>query len=122
MFGGKYTPNDLHAFLGFPPGPADMEMTFSESLIASFQQALTLSKPNTVALVAPLKSFALKIDPKTGLITGSFKEGTPAVTVPFAGILIDYEAGSSRQGHGHYLLPDTASPTAPIRASRVLLE
>jgi len=122
LFGGKYTPNDLHAFLGFPPGPADMEMTFSESLIASFQQALTLSKPNTVALVSPVKSLALKIDPKTGLITGSFKEGTPAVTVPFAGILVNYAAGSARQGYGHYLLPNTTSPTAPIRSSRFILE
>jgi sugar lactone lactonase YvrE len=122
LFGGKYTPNDLHAFLGFPTDPAAMQMTFSESLIASFQQALTLSKPNAFALVAPVKSLSLKIDPKTGLITGSFKEGTPAITVPFAGILIDYEAGSARQGYGHYLLPDTASPTAPIRSSRFVLE
>ena len=122
LFGGKYTPNDLHAFLGFPTDPAAMQMTFSESLIASFQQALTLSKPNAFALVAPVKSLSLKIDPKTGLITGRFKEGTPAITVPFAGILIDYEAGSARQGYGHYLLPDTASATAPIRSSRFVLE
>lgn len=122
LFGGKYTPNDLHSFLGLPTGPAVMQMTFSESLIASFQQALTLSKPNTVAIPAPVKSLAMKIDPKTGLITGSFKEGTPAVTVPFAGILIDYEAGSTRQGYGHYLLPESTSPTAPFRSARFILE
>jgi uncharacterized repeat protein (TIGR03803 family) len=124
LTGGKYVPNDLHLYLGFAPSttPANLQLSFTESLIDSFTQAFTLTKPNTVSVAAPVKSTTLKIDSKTGIFTGSFKEGTPAATVPFAGILIDYDAGSDRSGHGHYLIPESASATSLIHSARVTLE
>jgi hypothetical protein len=44
------------------------------------------------------------------------------VTSNFAGILIDYEAGGAKRGHGYSLLPDTTTSTAPIQSSSVWLE
>jgi len=124
LSGGKYVPNDLHSYLGFDPTPSlvNMQLSFAESLITPFVQAFTLTKPNAVVVPSNAKSLTLKIDPKTGIFTGSFKEGTPAATVPFAGILIDYEAGGDKSGHGHYLIPESSSATATIHSSRVLLE
>jgi hypothetical protein len=121
LAGGKYTPNDVHSYLGFSPvssSPAALKLDF----IANFVQPFTLTKPNTVSIPTPVKSTTLKIDPKTGIFSGSFKEGTPAVTVPFAGILIDYEVGSDKSGHGHYLLPESSAANAHIRSASMTLE
>jgi hypothetical protein len=117
LTGGKYVPNDLHLYLGFAPTPAlaNMQLSFTESLINPFVQAFTLTKPNTVVVPSNAKTLTMKIDPKTGIFTGSFKEGTPAATVPFAGILIDYDAGSDQSGHGHYLIPNPPAP--PLRST-----
>ncbi|MES2594715.1 MAG: immunoglobulin domain-containing protein [Verrucomicrobiota bacterium] len=121
--GGKFTPNDLHAFLELPAGPATMQLGFVESRINQFTQNFTLTKPNAVVVPPnPDKSVTMKIDPKTGIFSGSFKDGSPAITVPFAGILINYEAGNARRGYGHYLIPDTASSTSLIRSWRVSLQ
>lgn len=119
--GGKYTPNDLHGYLGLSSSPAPMKLDFTASLIAAFEQSFTLTDPNTVSIATPVKSTTLKIDPKTGIFTGNFKEGTPAVIVPFAGILIDYEAGGDKSGYGHYLLPETSAANAPIRSASMTL-
>jgi uncharacterized repeat protein (TIGR03803 family) len=124
LAGGKYTPNDVHSYLGFSPAsssPAALKLDFTASFIATFVQPFTLTKPNTVSIAAPVKSTTLKIDPKTGIFTGSSKEGTPAVTVPFAGILIDYEAGVDKSGHGHYLLPESSAADAPIHSANMTL-
>ncbi len=123
LVGGKFTSNDLHSYLGFAPvsSPAIMKLDFTASLIAGFVQNFTLTKPNTVSIATPVKSTTLKIDPKTGLFTGSFKEGSPAITVPFAGILIDYEAGGDKSGHGHYLIPESSAANAPIRSASMTL-
>jgi hypothetical protein len=98
-----------------------MQLSFAESLITPFVQAFTLTKPNAVVVPSNAKSLTLKIDPKTGIFTGSFKEGTPAATVPFAGILIDYEAGGDKSGHGHYLIPASSSATATIHSASMSL-
>jgi uncharacterized repeat protein (TIGR03803 family) len=119
--GGKYTPNDLHGYLGLSSSPATMKLDFTASLIAAFEQSFTLTDPNIVSITTSVKSTTLKIDPKTGIFTGSFKEGSPAVTVPFAGILIDYEAGADQSGHGHYLLPESSAANAPIRSASMTL-
>lgn len=55
---------------------------------------------------------------------GTVKEGTgtPQGAATFAGMVIDYQAGSANRGHGHYLIPDSAGKAAPIQSSRVRLE
>ncbi len=98
-----------------------MQLSFAESLIFPFIQAFTITRPNAVAVPSNAKSLTLKIDPKTGIFTGSFKEGIPAATVPFAGILIDYEAGGDKSGHGHYLIPESNSATATIHSAGMSL-
>jgi sugar lactone lactonase YvrE len=117
--GGKYTPNNLHSYLGLSSSPADMMLNFAETVNPAFTQTFTLTAPNSLSLVTPAKSLTLKIDPKTGIFTGSFKEGTPAVTVPFAGILIDHEASVDQSGYGHYLVPESSAATAPILSAPV---
>ncbi|GEP41115.1 choice-of-anchor D domain-containing protein [Brevifollis gellanilyticus] len=120
--GGKYTPNNVFGYLGLAGASANMQLTFSASRIPQFLQPFILTAPNTVSVGSPVNSLTLKLDPKTGTFTGSFKESTAGVTVPFAGMLIDYEAGPVRRGHGHYLIPDSASNTSPIQSQRVRLE
>lgn len=122
LFGGKYTPvNNLHTFLDLSGSPAALTLTFEETRIATFDQAVNLSAPNMVSLVSPVKSMTLKIDPKTGIYSGSFKEGSPAATVPFSGILINYQTGSDLSGHGLYLIPDSAASNAPTQSGRTRL-
>lgn len=120
--GGKYTPSNLHSYLGLSDNPAAMKLNFTASLIAAFEQSFTLTAPNTVSIASPVKSTTLKIDPKTGIFTGSFKEGSPTITVPFAGILIDNEEETDKSGYGHYLAPEGSTSTAPIWSSPVTLE
>lgn len=122
LSGGKFVPNNLHGYLGAAGGPDNVRLDFVESQINPFVQNFTLTAPNTVTVPAPVKSLILKIDPKTGVFSGSFKDGSPAITVPFAGILIDYEAGNARRGYGHYLIPETTSNTSLIRSWQVRLE
>ncbi len=121
LTGGKYIPNDLHGYLGLSNSPAAMKLDFTASLIDAFEQSFTLTDPNTVSIATAVNSTTLKIDPKTGIFTGSFKQGVTAVTVPFAGILIDYEAGSDKSGYGHYLLPESKAANAPIRSASMNL-
>lgn len=119
--GGKYTPNNLHSYLGLSSSPTDMSLNFAESVNPAFAQTFTLTSPNSLSLVSPARSLSLKIDPKTGIFTGSYKEGAPAVTVPFAGILIDHEASLDQSGYGHYLVPESSTATAPIWSAPVTL-
>jgi len=122
LYGGKYVPNNVHSYLGQTNSPATLGLDFTQSLINSFTQSFTLTAPNAVTVPANAKSLGLKIDPKTGIFTGSFKEGSPAITVPFAGILFHYvNGGNAREGRGHYLPPTTPASTAPIRSARVRL-
>ncbi|MEQ1749645.1 MAG: choice-of-anchor D domain-containing protein, partial [Prosthecobacter sp.] len=122
LFGGKFLPSDLHAYLGLTTTPAPMQAVLSDSTISGFSQSFTLADPNTVSVPTNAKGLTLLIDAKSGLFTGSFKEGSPALAVPFAGILIDFNAESIRAGYGHYLLPISAAKTAPIESSRIRLE
>lgn len=119
--GGKYTPNNLHSYLGLSSSPTDMSLNFAESVNPAFAQTFTLTSPNSLSLASPARSLSLKIDPKTSIFTGSYKEGTPAVTVPFAGILIDHKASLDQSGYGHYLIPENSAATAPIRSAPVTL-
>ncbi|GEP44114.1 choice-of-anchor D domain-containing protein [Brevifollis gellanilyticus] len=120
--GGKYVPNNLHDYLELPDGTAAMDLFFVESQINAFSQEFTMAEPNGVIVPANAKSLTMKIDPKTGIFSGSFKDGSPAITVPFAGILINYEAGNTRRGFGHYLIPETTDPKSLIRSWRVGLD
>ena len=76
LSGGKYTPNDLHGYLDLSGSPASLQLDFAESIINSFQQPFTITDPNTVTVPANAKSLTMKIDAKTGIFTGSFKEGS----------------------------------------------
>ena len=122
LFGGKYQPSDLHAYLSLATTPAPMQAVLSDSTISGFSQPFTLADPNTVSVPTNARGLTLLIDAKTGLFTGSFKEGSPSFVVPFAGILIDFNAESIKGGYGHYLLPVSAAKTAPIESSRIRLE
>ncbi|WP_174770065.1 putative Ig domain-containing protein, partial [Brevifollis gellanilyticus] len=122
LYGGKHVPNHLHTCLGLTNSPATLGLGFTASLISGFTQNFTLTSPNAVAVSANTRSFDLKMDPKTGVFTGSFKEGSPAATVPFSGVLIRYAAGENlREGRGHYLVPASTSSTAPVQSARVRL-
>jgi hypothetical protein len=122
LFGGKFIPNDLHAYLGLSTTPAPMQAVLSDSSISGFSQPFNLADPNIVSVPTNSKGLTLFIDAKSGLFTGSFKEGSPALTVPFAGILIDFKADPKRGGYGHYLLQVSADKKAPIESSRIRLE
>ncbi|GEP41007.1 S8 family serine peptidase [Brevifollis gellanilyticus] len=118
--GGKYVPGNLHAYLGLTNHSPNVALTFTQSLISGFSLPFTLMKPNQVVVPLNNLAFGLSIDSRTGVFTGNFKEGRPAVTVPFAGILI--RQGSMREGRGHYLLPSSALGTSPIQSAPVRLE
>lgn len=120
--GGKYLPNNLHDYAGLGDGQTAMQLGFVESQINPFVQVFTLTEPNAVLVPPNAKSLTMKIDPKTGIFSGSFKDGSPAITVPFAGILINYVAGNARRGYGHYLIPETTSGTSLIRSWRMSLD
>lgn len=116
MFGGKHTPGNLHSYLGLSASPATLEIDFG-----SFQQPFSLASPNALTVPANARKVTLSIAPATGIYTGTYREGSPAVTIPFAGILIDYEAGSTRQGYGHFL-PRTSVSTSPVESAPMVLE
>lgn len=122
LFGGRYVPNNLHDYLGLSGSPASMELDFAASLISGFKQPFTLTAPNTVLMPAPQKSMTLKIDPKTGIFSGGFKQGSPSYAVPFQGLLINYTTGGDLSGHGHYLLPASGAKDSPISSSHVRLQ
>ncbi|MBV6499235.1 MAG: hypothetical protein CJBNEKGG_01686 [Prosthecobacter sp.] len=120
--GGRYVPNNLHDYLGLSGSPAGLELDFAASTITGFQQPFTLTAPNTVQMPAPLSSMTLKIDPKTGIFSGGFKQGAPSYAVPFQGLLINYSTGGDISGHGHYLLPASGAKDAPVTSSHVRLQ
>ena len=99
-----------------------MQLGFVESQVNQFVQDFTITEPNAVVVPPNAKGLTMKIDPKTGIFTGSFKDGAPAITVPFSGILLNYVAGNARRGFGHYLIPETTSSTSLIRSWRMSLE
>lgn len=122
LFGGKYVPGNIHSYLGLTSTPAAMQLDFADSRVPSFQQPFTITAPNTVKVPANNRTFTLQVNATTGVFSGTFRDGTPSVTSIFAGILIDYEAGGAKRGHGHSLLPDNTTTTAPIQSGRVWLE
>jgi hypothetical protein len=97
-------------------------MDFSEAGLTSFTVPFNIATPNTVNVPANSSTATLKIDPKTGIYTGSFKSGSPSVTSSFTGVIIDYEAGNAKRGYGHFLLPESLSLTSPMTSGRVRLE
>jgi uncharacterized repeat protein (TIGR03803 family) len=122
LSGGKYTPNNIYTFLGLTGAPANLTMDFSEAGLTSFTVPFTIATPNTVNVPTNSSTATLKIDPKTGIYTGSFKSGSPTVTSSFTGVIIDYEAGNAKRGYGHFLLPESLSLTSPMTSGRVRLE
>jgi hypothetical protein len=54
------------------------------------------------------------MDPKTGIFSGSYKEGSPALTVNYAGILLNHQAGNEKRGLGHFLMAESSSTTSKI--------
>jgi uncharacterized repeat protein (TIGR03803 family) len=122
LSGGKHTPNNIYTFLGLTGAPANLTMDFSEAGLTSFTVPFTIATPNTVYVPTNSSTATLKIDPKTGIYTGSFKSGSPAVTSSFTGVIIDYEAGNAKRGYGHFLLPASTAATAPLTSGRVRLE
>lgn len=122
LSGGKYAPNNIYTFLGLAGAPASLTMDFSEAGLTAFSEDFTIATPNTVNVPTNPSTATLKIDPKTGIYTGSFKTGSPAVTSNFTGVIIDYEAGNAKRGYGHFLLPSSTAATAPLTSGRVRLE
>lgn len=122
LFGGKYVSGNIHTYLGLTSTPAAMQLDFADSRVPGFQQPFTITAPNTVKVPANTRTFILRVDAATGVFSGTFREGTPSVTSNFAGILIDYEAGGAKRGHGYSLLPDNTTSNAPIQSSRVWME
>lgn len=124
--GGKYTPNQLYSYLypdvTAPFPPQNMWLRFEPSRINLFSQVCTLKSPSSVTVPVNAKSLTMKVDPRTGIFSGSFKEVGPAVTVPFAGILMNYVDGNARQGFGHYLIPDSEAKNSPVQSSPMTLE
>lgn len=122
LFGGKYTPNHLYNFFNLTVSPTSLIMDFSETALSAFQVPFTIATPNVVGVPANPSSATLKIDPLTGIYTGSFKTGSPAVTASFTGVITNYVAGGARRGYGHFLLPESVSLTSPMTSGRVRLE
>ena len=121
MKGSRYTPNDLHGFLGLSGSSAAMRLTFVQSPTGTFEQPFTLMDPNGVIVPSNNKSLSLKMDPKTGIFTGSYKEGNPALTVNYAGILLNHQASNEKKGLGHFLKAESSSPTSKIWSAPVTL-
>ena len=61
------------------------------------------------------------MDPKTGIFSGSYKEGNPTFTVNYAGILLNHQAGSERKGLGHFLKAENSSTTSQSWSAPVVL-
>lgn len=122
MKGGKYTPNDLHGFLGLSGSPADMALSFAQSPTEMFVQPFTLMDPNGVTVPSNNKSLSLKIDPKTGIFSGSYKEGSPALTVNYAGILMNHQASAQKRGLGYFLKPQSSAANSNIGSAPVFLD
>ena len=122
LFGGKYTPNHLYNFFNLTVSPTSLIMDFSETALSAFQVPFTIATPNVVGVPANPSSTTLKIDPLTGIYTGSFKTGSPAVTASFTGVITNYVAGGAKRGYGHFLLPESVSLTSPMTSGRVRLE
>ncbi len=122
LFGGKYTPNHLYNFFNLTVSPTSLTMEFSETALSAFQVPFTIATPNVVGVPANPSSTTLKIDPLTGIYTGSFKTGSPVVTASFTGVITNYVAGGAKRGYGHFLLPGSLSVTSPMTSGRVRLE
>lgn len=120
--GGRYTPNDLHGFLGLSGSPAAMALSFAQSPTETFEQPFTLMDPNGVTVPSNTKSLSLKIDPKTGIFSGSYKDGIPTLTVNYAGILFNHQASGERKGLGHFLKPESSATNSPIGSAPVSLD
>jgi hypothetical protein len=78
--------------------------------------------PIGVIVPSNKKSLSLKMDPKTGIFSGSYKEGSPALTVNYAGILLNHQAGNEKRGLGHFLMAESSSTTSKIWSAPVLLD
>jgi hypothetical protein len=122
MKGGKYTPNDLHGFLGLSGSPAAMALSFAQSPTETFVQPFTLMDPNGVTMPTNNKGLSLKIDPKAGIFSGSYKEGSPALTVNYAGILLNHQASGVKKGLGHFLKAESSATNSDIGSAPVSLD
>jgi hypothetical protein len=78
--------------------------------------------PNGVVVPSNNKSLSLKMDSKTGIFTGSYREGNPALTVNYAGILLNHQASNEKKGLGHFLEAESSSPTTRIWSAPVALD
>jgi hypothetical protein len=120
--GGRYTPNDLHGFLGLSGSPAAMALSFAQSPTETFEQPFTIMDPNGVTVPSNTKRLSLKIDPKTGMFSGSYKEGSPTLTMNYAGILFNHQASGERKGLGHFLKPESSATNSTIGSAPVSLD
>lgn len=117
LFGGKYVPGNIHAFLGLTATPATLDFNLTEGgLEEAIATTFSLTTPNTVT---PPTGIILKIDNKTGLFTGSFKSGTPSVSSSFTGVLLQSAAASARGGYGYFLRPQSTAKNAPYLSGAV---
>lgn len=122
VFGGKFTPGNLHSYLGLPSNPAAMTLNFAESRNAAFTQGFTLSSPNKVTIPANTRNVILSINATTGIFSGTFRDGTPSLTANYAGILFDDPTSGEKRGQGYVLLPDTPGTLRPVESSAVTLQ
>jgi len=122
LYGGRYLPGNIHSYLGLINSPAPMRISLAESRVSAFQQAFTLTAPGKVTVPANTRGFTLSITAATGIFSGTFKEGSPAVTASYTGILFDDQTAGSRRGQGYFLLPDTTSSSSPLQSGVLTLE
>ncbi len=124
--GTKFTPGSLHSNLGLGAGPALLELDFGPTRITTFKQSFTLTAPNAVSMTAPVKLLTLKIDPKTGIFTGTFKAADPVATATFSGIMngteVNLSNGLTTLGRGHYLIPDSEVNTSAVYSGHVRMQ
>lgn len=123
LSGRKYRPNDIYNFLGLEGSSEDMQLSFSSTRITEFQQGFVLADPNTVTVPSNPLGLVMKVDPKTGIFTGSFKATDPEVPVTFSGIITGTEvhsgSGQASVGRGYYLIPDSDASTSAVYSGRV---
>jgi hypothetical protein len=119
--GGLYTPPAAGQIVM----QANSSIYFSEGgITGDFSQLVTIANPkatgltNTAKPVLPLTNNTriTKFDVKTGLMTGSFQEGTRLA--PWSGLLV--KIGGTTRAYGYFLLPE-GTPTGPKLSGRVVL-
>lgn len=117
LFGGKYEPNHIYNYLELTSTPTTLNLDLSAGgLDDDINTTFRIASPNTVT--APT-GMTLKIDPKTGIFTGSFKSGSPAVSSNFTGVILKNSAASAHGGYGYFLRPTSTAKTAPFLSGSV---